>query len=77
MQEIETYKLTWTPADNRGTLHLGLKDGTGADIALDSPSEAHFLMDLLRNESPCYYYAAIGMVGTGFEPVGEGEEQAA
>lgn len=49
-------------------------DGGGADSIADlSIAEASYLIDLLRNEKPVYYDAALKRMSTSFEPVGEGE----
>ncbi len=73
MKAIEQYAMFWQPEHNVGSIHLALSDGTGADIKLDSPAEASLLVDILRNESPCYWNVHTGQISTGLEPVGEEE----
>lgn len=73
MQKIEKYIITYRPTDDAGQLHLVLKDGTGADLPVDSPAEASFLLDLLRNEQPVFYDAEHMLLSSGMEEVGEGE----
>jgi hypothetical protein len=76
MQQIDTYKITWRPCDNAGQIHLGLADGTGSSIPVDSAEEMRMLVDILRNECPVYWDAKHTMLMTGYEPVGEGENDA-
>lgn len=73
MKAIEWYALFWRPEDNTGSIHLALSDETSANINLDSPAEASLIVDILRNEKPCYYDAQTGQISTGLELVGEGE----
>lgn len=75
MQEIQSYKVTWRPTENVGMIHLCLADGA-ASVPIDSAMEMMMLVDLLRNESPVYYDARHEVVLTGFEPVGEGSNDA-
>ena len=76
MQKIECYKITWHPRDNVGQIHMGLADGTGASVPIDSPQEMSMMVDILRNECPVHWDAKHGLLMTGFEPVGEGEADA-
>lgn len=74
MQKVIKYIITYHTPSDAGTLHLILENGTGADLPIDSPSEATFLMDLLRNEQPVYYDSKNQLLSSGMEDVGEGEE---
>lgn len=74
MKKIESYKVTWRPADDAGMIHLALAGGTASSINVDSAAEAAFLTDLLRNESPVFFDPEHELIGTGFEEVGEGEQ---
>lgn len=76
MQEIKSYKITWRPCDNAGQIHLGLADGTGGSIPVDSPQEMSLLVDVLRNECPVYWDPEHSFLMTGHEPVGEGSQDA-
>ena len=77
MQEILQYAFFWRPEDNKGRIQLALADGTGGAVELDSAQEGLLLLDVLRHEKPVYYDASHGLIMTGLEPVGEGEEGAA
>lgn len=49
-------------------------DGGGADSIQAVPfAEAGYIIDILRNEKPIYYDAALKRLSTSFEGVGEGE----
>lgn len=76
MKQIETYKITWNPRDNAGHIHLGLAEGTAASLPVDSAQEMSMLVDILRNEAPVYWCPSNGFLMTGFEPVGEGSNDA-
>jgi len=75
MQEIHSYKITWRPIDNAGTIHVAMSNGTSAPIPIDSAQEMAMMIDLLRNEKPVFYNAKHQLVCTGFEAVGEGENE--
>jgi len=72
MKEIESYKITWNTANDEGILLLHTKDGGLEQLHVDSASEASLVIDILRNEKPVF--CDNGLLYTGFEPVGEGEE---
>ena len=76
MEEIKTYKITWNPRDNAGAIHFGLANGTGASVSVDSAQEMSMMVDILRNEAPVYWCPQNGFLMTGFEPVGEGANDA-
>ncbi len=71
MKEIKQYSFFWRAEDDTGSLHMALEDETGADIFIDSAGEAAFLLDLLRNEKPCYYHVDTGQISTGLHMVNE------
>jgi len=70
MKQIESYKISWNVANDEGIILLQTADGVEQLLA-DSASEASLLLDILRNESPVFIEN--GLLFTGFEPVGEGE----
>ena len=74
MKQIESYKISWNVASDEGIILLNVEGGTEQLLA-DSAAEALLLLDILRNESPVFYNE--GLLMTGFEPVGEGEESQA
>ncbi len=74
MKEVEKYAFFWRPEDDSGSIHLVLAGEGAADIFIDSPQEATFLLDLLRNEKPIFYNADSGQICTGLEPAGEEEK---
>jgi len=71
---IERYAFFWNARDNEGTLQLQFSDGSGDQVLVDSPQEGLLLLDVLRNEKPVFYDAQHGIIMTGLEPVGEGED---
>jgi hypothetical protein len=73
MKAIESYKITWNVKNDEGIILLQTQDGVEQLLA-DSAAEAMLLLDILRNESPVFYND--GLLFTGFEPVGEGENGA-
>jgi len=73
-KEIERYAFFWNARDNEGTLRLQFSDGSGDQVLIDSPQEGLLLLDILRHEKPVLYDAQHGLVMTGLEPVGEGED---
>jgi len=72
MKEIESYKITWNTANDEGVILLHTADGGLDQLLVDSAAEASLVLDILRNEKPVF--ADNGLLYTGFEPVGEGEE---
>ena len=72
--EIEKYQISWNAGVDEGTFILQLADGTTATQVADSAQEAMLILDLLRNEKPVMYLKGNGLIMTGFEAVGEGEE---
>ncbi len=74
MIKILKYVITYRPVDDAGKVHLILEDGTGANLPIDSPQEATFILDLLRNEQPVYYDPLHQLLSSGIEGIGEGEE---
>jgi len=71
MKEVDSYKIVWNPSNNEGTILLHVSEGV-EQLHLDSAAEGSLLLDILRNEKPVY--VEDGILFTGFEPVGEGEE---
>lgn len=73
MKEVEAYKIAWNSERDEGfiTLHT-LPDGI-AQLQVDNAAEGSLLLDILRNEKPVYVQD--GVLFTGFEPVGEGDEE--
>ncbi len=71
---IERYAFFWNVKDNEGSLQLQFSDGSGDQVLVDSPQEGLLLLDVLRNEKPVFYDAQHGIIMTGLEPVGEGED---
>ena len=76
MKQIDTYKITWRPCENVGLIHLGLADGSGGKIEVESAQEMSLLVDMLRNEAPVFWDPVHCFIMTGFEPVGEGSADA-
>lgn len=74
MKEIESYKVVWDTRSHAGTLMLHVGDSV-TQITMNNPTECILLTDILRNEKPVYVQD--GVIFTGFEPVGEGEEGSA
>lgn len=72
MKSIESYKITWNVKSDEGVILLQTEEGVEQLLA-DSAAEAMLLLDILRNESPVFYND--GLLFTGFEPVGEGENE--
>lgn len=50
MQKVKSYIITWRPDENKGQLHEAMEDGKGADLPIDNPKEASFLLNLFRHE---------------------------
>ncbi len=77
-RNIEKYAIFWNAAANEGHFVLQLtevEDGPPtAMLHLDSPQEGSLILDILRNEQPVYYDDEHGLIVSGMEPVGEGEE---
>ncbi len=71
---IERYAFFWNVKDNEGSMQLQFSDGSGDQVLVDSPQEGLLLLDVLRNEKPVFYDAKHGIIMTGLEPVGEGED---
>jgi len=72
MKEIDAYKVAWNANSDEGTLIIHtLPDGL-EQVHLDSAAEGLLMLDILRNEKPVFIQD--GVLFTGFEPVGEGEE---
>jgi len=74
MKEVDSYKVVWNPNTNEGAILLHVPDGVER-LHLGDAAEGSLLLDILRNEKPVYVND--GILFTGFEPVGEGEENAA
>lgn len=74
MAKIEKVSMSYRPADDSGRLHLALSDGTGADVEIDSPSEASFLMRLFREEEDVYFDTVNEIIFIGIEPGEEGDD---
>jgi len=73
MKEIDAYKIAWNANSQDGTILLHtLPDGV-EQLSFITPEECHLVLDILRHEKPVYIDQ--GVLFTGFEPVGEGEEK--
>lgn len=72
MKEIEAYKIAWNVPEDQGVITLHTLPEGIEQLHLNSAAEASLLVDMLRNEKPVY--VENGVIFTGFEPVGEGEE---
>lgn len=71
MQKIESYIITWRPDENAGNLHIALADGTGADLPIDNPEEASFLLTLLRHEPNARFDPEHRLLATGVDIPGQ------
>jgi len=74
MKEVDGYKVVWNPNVNEGSILLNVPGGVER-LHLGDAAEGLLLIDILRNEKPVYVND--GILFTGFEPVGEGEEGSA
>ncbi|MEM6321327.1 MAG: hypothetical protein AAF960_26955 [Bacteroidota bacterium] len=72
MKRIESYKITWNTAHDEGVFLLNTTDGGLEQLLVDSAAEGSLVLDILRNEKPVF--CENGLLFTGFELVGEGEE---
>ena len=70
MKAIEKYSFYWQINSNQGSLHLALEDNTGAKVLIDSPQEAYFLLDLMRQSETCYYNEQSNIISTSFKSSG-------
>ena len=71
---IERYAFFWNARNNEGIVQLQFADGSGDQVLADSPQEGLLLLDILRNEKPVLYDDENGIIMTGLEPIGEGED---
>ena len=67
--------MSYRPADDSGRLHLALSNGNGADVEIDSPSEASFLLKLFREEDEVYFDTVNEIIFIGITPGEEPEEE--
>jgi len=74
--EIIGYRTLWNATDNHGQLWVQFADETGKLFDTETPEEMMMLVDLLRNEKPIFYDSKYNLIMTGFEPVGEGNNDA-
>ena len=70
MIKVEKFSISYRPDEDAGHIHLALADGTGADLPVDSPQEASFLWNLLRNEAEVYYDEVHRLIVSGLEGIG-------
>ena len=71
MQKINSYIITWRPDENVGQLHLHLENGKGADLPIDNPEEATFLLMLLRHEPNTRFDPENRLLSTGVDVPGD------
>jgi len=71
MIKVEKFSVSYRPKEDAGHIHLALADGTGADLPIDSPMEASFMYNLLRQEDEVYYDPNHELITCGMEGVGE------
>lgn len=74
MKKVESFNFTYRPQDDAGTITLALEGGVPGSIMVDSPAEAHFLLYLLKNDDSVYFDPGNGLISTGIEYPGGGEE---
>jgi hypothetical protein len=70
MELVLSYKIAWNTSNDEGTFLLSVKDNV-RQLHVDSASEASLILDILRHEKPVFVQD--NLIFTGFEPVGEGE----
>lgn len=72
-QQIQTYAVFTKPGGSYFRVGLTLASGIVHYRDLTGPEELLALVDLLRNEKPCWYDPDKNLVTVGFEAVGEKE----
>lgn len=75
MKQVDSYKITWNAKVDEGTIMLHTADDGLEQIHVDSASEASLILHMLRHETPVFYEN--GLLFSGFEAVGQGEDEAA
>ncbi|MCI5084168.1 MAG: hypothetical protein MRY78_20880 [Saprospiraceae bacterium] len=71
MIKVEQFSISYRPDEDAGTVHLALANGTGADLPIDSPSEAHFMYVLLKSEDEVFFDPQNRLIVSGIDAVGE------
>lgn len=71
MQKVKSYIITWRPDENKGQFHGALADGKGADLPIDNPKEASFLLNLSRHEPEVHFDAEHRLIVTGVDIPGQ------
>ncbi|MEN0005446.1 MAG: hypothetical protein AAF798_14940 [Bacteroidota bacterium] len=71
MIKIEQYSLSYRPDEDSGMVHLALANGEGANLPISSPSEAQFLLYLLKNDDDVFFDPKHRLISTGIEGMGE------
>lgn len=72
MLKVEHFAISYRPVEDAGSVHLSLSDGTGADLPIDSPQEANFLLNFLKHDKDVYYDPNHQLLTTGMEIGGSG-----
>lgn len=71
MKQVDSYKIAWNARKDEGTILLHTTDDGLEQVHLDSASEASLVLHMLRHEAPIFIEN--GLLFSGFEAVGEGE----
>ncbi len=71
--QVSRYTAYWSPVE-RGVIFLEVS-GENRPVRLHNLSYEDFsaMVDLMRNESPVFYYSLTKGIGTGAEMIGESE----
>jgi hypothetical protein len=74
IKEIRDYSLYWGIDNHHGFLELHtMDDRAGYGIRIENPSEIMLIVDMLRNEKPCYYDTTSRTVSTSRKPMRQEE----
>ena len=60
---VEAYRLYWDMTHNAGGIHLRLADASSVTLEADHPGKLVVWVDLLRNDTPVFYWKADGKEG--------------
>lgn len=74
MIKVDQFSISYRPKEDAGMVHLALANGKGADLPIDSPMEASFLLQMLGHEGTVYYDPENELLVTGMEVTGEGDD---
>ena len=74
MLKVDHYSISYRPNEDAGSVHLALSDGSGADLPINSPAEATFLLQFLSQDEDVYYDSNHQLLTSGMEITGSDDE---